>query len=104
MGNDFEEQLKIVTPEFSDAIIAHCVNSDIKDEDGSKLEFKALPIGFLVEWLKIIKNKQAKSTAQQCVEILSKMDRFDYCNENGDDTAYLNRDEAISAIKKQFGE
>lgn len=52
-----EQKLLKEFPEYGEGILSHCFKTTTLDEDGSELKMTALPIGFAVEWMKIIRNK-----------------------------------------------
>lgn len=71
-----EEKLNKLFPDLAEAMLAHSFKADMgPDEDGSKLIGYVMPLGWVVEWLKIIQS-QAQQEAMVRVESLRKTDVF----------------------------
>jgi hypothetical protein len=51
------EEIKKEFPSLYEAILSHCIDYDYRDEDGKGYKDKALPLGFVVEWMKAAKMK-----------------------------------------------
>ena len=67
------QKLEELTPKNAEAIWAHCVEYSYQDEDGQRYYDTALPIGWFVEWVKII-SAQAQQEAVERERILKAID------------------------------
>jgi len=56
----FVKELRELFPDIADGILGHCIWYDYKEEDGTKKYDQALPLGFLVSWLRIVEKQSAE--------------------------------------------
>lgn len=92
-----EQKLLKEFPEYGEGILSHCFKTTTPDEDGSELKMTALPIGFAVEWMKIIRNKAFDAGRAQGA------DRLEYAEKLLDDVVCLyvkNLEDDTSLMKR----
>ncbi len=81
--NKQEKKLYKITPDFAEAILVHCITVKEKDENGKLImNYKALPIGWLIEWIPIILTKQSN-------ELVSKIKKKIYAYDEAEDSGYV---------------
>ncbi|GEM_PF-2020753 len=69
-----EQKLKNEFPDLAEGMLGHCFQTTTPDEDGSDLPMLVMPVGWVVEWMKILRKKASQEgAAERQKEIVFKL-------------------------------
>jgi len=71
-----EAKIRAFSPKYAKGMLYHSFGTTTPDEDGSDLSIMVMPLGFVVEWMKIIQKEAIADERARILAVIRKRCRL----------------------------